>query len=648
MQNQFRILLRDALKVNRRHVGLGRWLGAGVAFLIPMLLSLLIFGDLQYGLLATLGSFTYLYAFPIPYVQQAKRLAFVGVGIILATLLGSLLSQNPFGFAVAMGLFAAIIVYIFNAFKLVGPTAIFFVLVFGIAGDMPAASAGEMLIRTSLVGFGALTAWLIAMSGFFINPHRPEQNATQKVYQQLTRLTEKVGSQDCNQERYRTMAALKEAEKTLIAGQLPWKPTEAYIRLLHLVFIANEYLLYLSNNYTDKKQALSPEVTSFLKTIAIHLKQKKQTPPILCVPQLEDKTLCRYLEKMLNALTQSIDSLKPVAPQDRPSLKETLINAFDRNSLVFLTALRIGLIVTISALLANYLEAIRSYWIPLSCMAVLEGSSMIATFHRALQRSSGTLIGILVASLILYLQPSAYIIAFLIFIFTILTEILVVKNYGLAVIVITQNALLISETLAGGEISLFSFAGHRVMDVVIGGAIGLIGVYLIGRRSASSRIPRALIRTLRNESQLLMLLFSQPRQSTEMRIKTRLIILKNNLSNLNALYDAAIGEIPQDEKLIDYYWPIIYSVDKLAFLLERAISIKDRPVLSDTDLSSMLFTFETLANLASFDDVESPKTIPDIPGFYGIIKEIQHIQDAFYKEKAVKTDHFLRQSQAQI
>lgn len=258
---------------------------------------------------------------------------------------------------------------------------------------------------------------------------------------------------------------------------------------------------------------------------------------------------------------------------------------------------------------------------------------MVATFHRALHRSSGTLIGVLMASAILYLQPPAYVIALLIFAFIMVTEILVVKNYGLAAIFITQNALLIAETLTGGEISLLDFASHRVMDVMVGGAIGLTGVYLMGRRSASARLPRILMRTLRNESQLLMLLFSKPRQSTQMRIKARLIKLKNNLANLNALYDAAIGEIPRDEKLIDYYWPIIYSVDKLAFLLEQAISREDRPALSEADSASMLFLFETLANLASFDDVGLPKEIPDIPGFYGIVKEIQHIQDAFYKEK---------------
>lgn len=339
MRNNFQELFRDALIINRQPVGLSRWLGAGLAFLIPMLLSLLFFDDLRYGLLASLGSFTYLYAFPIPYAQQAKRLAFVGAGLSFATLLGSLLSQNPYAAAVTMGLLAAVVVYIFNAFKLVGPTAIFFVLVFGISSDMPQASVWELFVRTGLVASGALTAWLIAMCGFFVNPSRAEQAAVEKVYQQLVRLTEKVGSQACDQERHQTMATLKEAEKILVAGQLPWKPTKTYLRLLHLTFIANEYLLYLSHHYTDKKQPLPSELSDFLKNITARLKQKKLISPELLLPTLEDQKLYRYLQKMQHALTLPVEHLQSVTLQHPPTAMETLLNTFDRNSLVFLMAL---------------------------------------------------------------------------------------------------------------------------------------------------------------------------------------------------------------------------------------------------------------------------------------------------------------------
>src|SRR5699024_1217263 len=112
-------------------------------------------------------------------------------------------------------------------------------------------------------------------------------------------------------------------------------------------------------------------------------------------------------------------------------------------------------------------------------------------------------------------------------------------------------------------------------------------------------------------------------------IEARLVKMRTNLANLTALYDAAIGEIPKKRELIEYYWPIIYSMEKLAFLLERAAESKARPELSEYELATLLYLFETLANSARFDEMEAPKVIPTIPGFYSLEREIDTLQRAF-------------------
>ena len=109
--------------------------------------------------------------------------------------------------------------------------------------------------------------------------------------------------------------------------------------------------------------------------------------------------------------------------------------------------------------------------------------------------------------------------------------------------------------------------------------------------------------------------------------------MRTNLANLTALYTAAIGEIPQNRNLIEYYWPIIYSMEKLAFLLESAAEIDNRPILVEQDLANILYLFETLANSASFSEIENMKTIPEIPGFEGIQREIDVLQRAFITQK---------------
>ena len=50
--------------------------------------------------------------------------------------------------------------------------------------------------------------------------------------------------------------------------------------------------------------------------------------------------------------------------------------------------------LTIAAFIAYFLDFERSYWIPLSCAAVMTGATIIATFHRTVQRMIGTIIGL--------------------------------------------------------------------------------------------------------------------------------------------------------------------------------------------------------------------------------------------------------------
>lgn len=641
-------ILKEAVAVNNRAFPWERAIGAGISMAFPIFVGIWL-NQLQYGLIAGLGGFTYLYAFRLPYAHLSKRLFFVAISIVIASLLGSLLAPYPLAVILVMGLISAIMLFIFNALKFIGPSSIFFVLIFAITADMPITDVRGSFMRSGLIALGAIFSWLVAMSGFLINRHRPEIQVVKRAYQQLIKLTQNIGTPQFAEEKYRTMGAFKEAVETLIAGELPWKPAETYTRLLHLAIEGNEYFLHLMNQYADNKSSntdksptiLPEECIPFLQQIERALSQNLKhlnelenalPMPAFVDPAFVDQKLEKHFTKMRAALLSPTESLKPVTLERRDTIKDILSNAFDRNSLVFLTALRFGVMTALAAFVAYGFDFTRSYWIPLSCVAVMSGASMIATFHRALQRSIGTFIGIIIASCILYFKPSGYPIALFILCFTATIELFIVKNYGLAVIFITPNALLLAETITGGEFSFFHFSTARMIDVVIGSAIGLLGVILMGKRSASVRIPRILMRTLRNQSQMILLLFSKEQASTQRQIEARLIKMRTNLANLTALYDAAIGEIPKKRELIEYYWPIIYSMEKLAFLLERAIETPNRPELSENELASLLYLFETLANSAKFSEIEEIKKIPEIPGFHSIEREIDTLQRAFLKQ----------------
>lgn len=628
MRESFWNIFREAMVVNNRSVPWGRAIGAAFAMATPILVGLLI-NQFHLGIIAGLGGFAYLYVFKTPYALQSKKMLFVGASLVLSALLGSLAAPYPIAISIIMGLIAAFMIFIFNALKFIGPSALFFVLVFAISADMEHVNFLDALARAGLVSLGAILSWLIAMCGFLISPHQPEMQSLYKSYTQLINLSKSVGTDDFQKQKYLTMAVLKETEETLSAGQLPWSPSETYTRLLHLAYESNEYLLYLGNHYANSSKSLPPEVIKVLEEITHSIKCKLKTPTVYTEIVLEDLSLQKRLQNMQKALKNPINSLKPLTINYNYKVIDILLNAFDPNSLVLVTAFRFGIITTVSALIGYAFDFTRSYWISLSCVAVMSGASMVATYYRAIQRSIGTIIGVIIASIILYFDPSNYALVLFIFFFTLLTELYIVKNYGLAIIFITPNAVLLATTLTPEHFSFLHFSGIRIMDVLIGSAIGLIGVIITSKGSASNRIPKIVMRTLRDQSQMLLLLFSPPKASSELQIQARLTKMKTNLSNLTALYTAAIGEIPKNKPLIEYYWPLIHSIEKLAFLLENAAVNPNRPQLTDEELSKILYLFETMANCARFDEPNKFIEIPKIPGFYSLEREINTLQTIF-------------------
>lgn len=274
---------------------------------------------------------------------------------------------------------------------------------------------------------------------------------------------------------------------------------------------------------------------------------------------------------------------------------------------------------------------------PLSCVAVISGSTIIATYHRAIQRGLGTAFGIIIASLILATHPSGYIIALFILLLTFITELFIVKNYGLAALFFTPNALLMAESTSHQAFSFSYFASARLIDVFIGIVIGLFGVWLVGRRSATSRLPHLISKTIRSHYQLLFILFSDQGAGFQATESRELKKMRTNIINLQTLFSTATGEIPVNQKALDYYWPILFSIEQLGYLLENCSKDSKRPNLPDEILAELLFVCESMANASNRKKSPEYKNVPPIKEFPSIRNELNSLQ----KSLQVKEDFSL-------
>jgi len=598
---------------------------AGLASSLPILIGL-IFGHMKLGLAAGMGGFAYLYVFNQPYAQRAKMIFFIAVGLALSMTMGILLAPYPLGMAMGLGIIGAIGIFTFGALRITGPSAIFFVLCFAIASGIPT-TASDAPIRGGLVFLGGMLSWLIAMAGWFNNPHGPETAAVKKLYTQLAGFAANTGTDNISGEQHKTVAALKEAEEILLAGYSFWTNSELYKRLYLLNDHANRLFLQLLE-LSRKRNGLPAEVGQSLLAIAKAIGSREKNIEKILQPDLADKRIASLFSDIYDAdaiLNEPIEKINRTVKIAKPSIKMMLLGAFDKNSIVFLSALRYGLVLLFATLLAHALPVERSYWIPLSCGSVMLGSTIIGTYHRAIQRTFGTIAGLLIASLLLLNIQNGYMVAMAIFILTFLTEMFIVRNYALAVVFLTPSALLIAEYST--NIHDFSFfATARAENIIIGSLIGLVGVLLFGRKAASGRLNHFLAKTIRSQGQYIVALFSQGNKRMSFHESRERRKMHTNLVNLSTIYMTALGEFGVGKDKVESLWPAIFSIELLGYYLDSALKYDERPVWPDEELAQLLYTFETMARCVEQNLPLAQREIPEMKNFEKIRNEILSMQ----------------------
>ncbi|WP_232846533.1 FUSC family protein [Amphritea pacifica] len=168
--------------------------------------------------------------------------------------------------------------------------------------------------------------------------------------------------------------------------------------------------------------------------------------------------------------------------------------AVDNNIIaITIESLVISLFVGGGYLLAIMADLDNPYWVPISTAAIMQGDTFRAIWHRNVHRIVGTTIGMGIAWAIFLLSPGPWELALLIFILSFFIEILITRNYGLAVIFITPLTVIFADiTIAGSD------TGHlmlsRLLDIILGCLIGFAGGWVIHHpkfiRSVKKRLPQ--------------------------------------------------------------------------------------------------------------------------------------------------------------
>jgi uncharacterized membrane protein YccC len=161
--------------------------------------------------------------------------------------------------------------------------------------------------------------------------------------------------------------------------------------------------------------------------------------------------------------------------------------------------MRIAVLTLIGVTVMKLYPMAHGYWLPFTMVVVLQ-PDYGATRQRAVQRLAGTLVGSIVASLILWMHlPFAALMAVIAatsFIFGYYLK----RNYGVAVVFITIFVILLLEST--GPLKL-EFVLERLGNTTAGGALALLAALLFWPTWERNRIGPILARALRSNGDYL-------------------------------------------------------------------------------------------------------------------------------------------------
>ncbi len=137
-----------------------------------------------------------------------------------------------------------------------------------------------------------------------------------------------------------------------------------------------------------------------------------------------------------------------------------------------LLLLRVAIVAVLGVVLGSLVDPGRSYWVVGAAIAVIGvAAARRAAFQRGLHRMLGTLVGAGAYALLALLHPSGLWLALLLGALQFTIELVVIRNYALALIFITPLVLLLTGA-ASGEIGSMDVALERIVDTLVGAALG--------------------------------------------------------------------------------------------------------------------------------------------------------------------------------
>jgi uncharacterized membrane protein YccC len=450
-------LLDAAVRVDRaglQPVRGGRYgLGVGAPLLVGVATGRLVEGVAVAGGAVLVG----LTDSGAPYRRRVPAMLGAAFAVALSTFIGELIGARDvvavivlaaWSFAAGMFIAGGLATYLV---ALMGPVAM-------VAAASVPANASDALARALLVFGGGLVQIGLVLITWRLHPDRPERLAVARVYWALAGWVG-AGIDD----RAPVFSALQRARTVL---------GDDGEELSTLVEIADRTfgdLIALRDAGIGSPQA--PEALAAVAGILLHRRGQPTDPPPNPPTELLDQALALAAAATVRTSANSPASLHRGVGDVAAAVRANLTV----RSSALRHAVRLAVTVAVADALQRALQLPHGYWVPLTVLWLLR-PDFGATFTRGLQRYAGTVIGAVLATLLVAsLHPDPYALAVLATFVAAGILTFLQANYALTAICTTAWVVFVS-SLAG--IPELRAAADRLLDTSIGATLAL-GFYLL-------------------------------------------------------------------------------------------------------------------------------------------------------------------------
>lgn len=430
---------------------------------IPYLL-----GRFDLGLLTVTGTFAVLYASAAPLRRRAVTVAGIGIGLVASTSLGAFTAESTLAFAIAAVLLAMVSAGLCLALRVGPPGSYFLVLCAGIANLLVSEHGTEPALIPAMTAVGVVVAWLVTMCELLPDPRKPERKAVEAARMAVANYADTEPGPDSRPQHRAAAHALAAAEEAIAEGM--WTPSRALGADLEAAY----------DQFTERAARAS-----------LHIVPGEETA---WDPRNPDAG--RWLPEDPGAADVEMPSVESaervesaLAEDERQtigSLRRRLVDGLRWPGEPWSVAASVGVATAASIVVLTLLAGADQphlYWvIAFSALVLHQGGPRVARTYRALHRLLGTVVGLALFLLVVTLHPSGWWLIGLIVLLQFTIELLVTRNYGLAVALITPLALLIA---SGGNVPQqpLPLVGERLLDTVIGVVVALVVLWGFGRRA---------------------------------------------------------------------------------------------------------------------------------------------------------------------